>query len=163
MSHRPRADDQQAGYDEPLVGDVMRTDVVTVGPDATVQELAKLFHEHDISGAPVVDGEGRLLGIVTEGDLIEQDADLHFPSNFAFFDGLLQLGEKRFEEELRRATGSTVKDLMSTDVITLNTEEPVRKAATIMADKHINRIPIVYEGKVVGIIGRNEVLKAMGL
>jgi len=163
MSHRPSASDSETDYSEPLVGDVMQTDVVTVGPDATVQELAKLFHEHHISGAPVVDDQGNLLGIVTEGDLIEQDADLHFPSNFAFLDGLLQLGEKRFEEELRRVTGSTVKDLMTTDVITLNTEEPVRKAATIMAEKHINRIPIMYEGKVVGIIGRNEVLKAMGL
>lgn len=163
MSRQPRADDQQTSYDEPLVGDVMKTDVVTVGPNATVQELARLFHKHEITGAPVVDSEGHLLGIVTEGDLIEQDADLHFPSTFAFFDGMLQIGEKRFEEELRRVTGSTVKDLMTTDVITLDTEAPVRKAATIMADKHINRIPIVYEGKLVGIIGRNEVLKAMGL
>lgn len=153
----------QATYDEPLVGDVMRLDVVTIGPDANVQELARLFHEHDISGAPVVDGEGRLLGIVTEGDLIEQDADLHFPSTFAFLDGYLQIGEKRFEEQLRKAIGSTVRDLMTTDVATVSTEDPVRKAATIMAEKRINRIPVMYEGKVVGIIGRHEVLRAMGL
>jgi CBS domain-containing protein len=163
VSHQSSAGDQTTDYDEPLVGDVMRTDVITVGPDATVREVARLFLEHDISGAPVVDEEGRLLGIVTEGDVIEQDADLHLPSTFAFLDGYLQIGEKKFEEQFRRATGSTVRDLMTKDVVTLSTEETVRKAATIMADKRINRIPVLYEGKVVGIVGRHEVLKAMGL
>jgi CBS domain-containing protein len=143
----------------------MRTQVVTVGPEATVRELAELFHKHDISGCPVVDGEGRLIGIVTEGDLIAQDADLHFPRYIQFLDSQIFLeSPKKFEERLRRITGATVRELMTVDVYTVDPGTSVRKAATVMADKGINRLPVVDDaGRVVGILGRHEVLKAMGL
>jgi CBS-domain-containing membrane protein len=150
---------------EPLVADYMKADVVTIGPDATVKELAQLFHENDISGCPVVDDKDRLIGIVTESDLIAQDADLHFPRYIQFLDSQIFLeSPKKFEERLRRITGATVRELMTVDVYTVEPETSVRKAATTMADKGINRLPVVDDiGRVIGILGRNEVLKAMGL
>ncbi len=143
----------------------MRKRVVTIGPDATVKELAQLFHEHDISGCPVIDDKDQLIGIVTEGDLVAQDADLHFPRYIQFLDTQIYLqSPKKFEERLRRITGATVREVMTTDVHTVGMDTPVRKAATIMADKGINRLPVVDDrGRVVGLLGRHEVLKAMGL
>jgi len=143
----------------------MRKRVVTIGPDATVKELAQLFHEHDISGCPVIDDKDQLIGIVTEGDLVAQDADLHFPRYIQFLDTQIYLqSPKKFEERLRRITGATVREVMTTDVHTVGMDTPVRKAATIMADKGITRVPVVDDrGRVVGLLGRHEVLKAMGL
>lgn len=150
--------------DEPLVGEYMREDVVTVGPEVSVKELAEIFHRNNISGCPVTDQNGTLLGIVTEGDLVAQDAELHFPRYIQFLDAQIYLqSPKKFEERLRKIAASAVKDLMTTDVITVTRETPIRQAATIMADKGINRLPVVEGGKVVGLIARTEVLRAMGL
>jgi CBS domain-containing protein len=150
---------------EPLVADYMKKQVVTIGPDATIKELAQLFHENDISGCPVIDEKEQLIGIVTEGDLVAMDADLHFPRYIQFLDSQIYLeSPKKFEARLRKITGATVREIMTVDVLTVDLQTPVRKAATIMADKGINRLPVVDDaGDLVGIIGRNEVLKAMGL
>ena len=103
--------------DELKVRDIMRTDVVTVGPDATVRELADLLAEHKISGVPVVDEDGRLLGIVTEGDVIIQDADLHFPHYVQFLESIIYLESvRKFEERFKKAFGAKVADVMSTEV-----------------------------------------------
>lgn len=154
----------EAAEGEPLVGEYMKEDVITVGPDASVKELAELFHQNGISGCPVTDDDGVLLGIVTEGDLVAQDAELHFPRYIQFLDAQIYLqSPKKFEERLRKIAAATVKDLMTTDVITVTRETPIREAATIMADKGINRLPVVEGVKVVGLIARNEVLRAMGL
>jgi len=148
---------------EPLVEEYMRTDVVTIGPEATVKELAHTFHEEDVSGCPVVDEEGNLFGIVTEGDLVAQDAELHPPRYIQFLDSKIYLqSPKKFEERLRKVTGYTVKDVMTADVLTVTPKTPVRRAATIMADNRINRLPVVEGRKMVGLIGRHEVLCAMG-
>jgi CBS domain-containing protein len=150
---------------EPLVADYMKQQVVSIGPDASVKDLAQLFHENDISGCPVIDEKDQLIGIVTESDLIAQDADLHFPRYIQFLDSQIYLeSPKKFEERLRRITGATVRELMTVDVYTVEPGTSVRRAATIMADKGINRLPVVDDvGRVLGILGRNEVLKAMGL
>ena len=157
-----RHDDDPVGGD-PLVEEYMRTDVVTIGPDATVKELAQRFHETGVSGCPVVDDDDNLFGIVTEGDLVAQDAELHPPRYIQFLDSKIYLqSTRKFEERLRKITGYTVKDVMTADVLTVTPETPVRRAATIMADKRINRLPVVEGRKLVGLIGRHEVLRAMG-
>ena len=104
--------------DEPRVRDIMRRDAVTVGPEATVKELADLLRTHDIRGVPVVD-KGRLVGVVTEGDIVAQDADLHFPHYIQFLDSLIYLeSTKKFEERLRKVVGASVRDIMTAEVIT---------------------------------------------
>jgi len=157
------ARDDESVEGEPLVEEYMRTDVVTIGPGATVKELAQKFHETGVSGCPVVDEENNLFGIVTEGDLVAQDAELHPPRYIQFLDSKIYLqSTKKFEERLRKITGYTVKDVMTADVLTVTAKTPVRRAATIMADKHINRLPVVEGRKLVGLMGRHEVLRAMG-
>jgi CBS domain-containing protein len=149
---------------EPLVADVMVTDVVTVTPDMGVKEFAELLREKRIGGAPVVDADGRLVGIVSEGDLMALDADLHFPHYIQFLDSVIYLeSSKKFEDRLRKAVAATVADIMTDEVKTVGPADPVRKAATLMSEHRFDRVPVVDGGKVVGIVGRHDVLKALGL
>jgi len=150
---------------EPLAEQIMKRDVVTVSPDATVKELAQLFHERGVGGAPVVDDEGRVIGMVTEGDLVSQDADLHFPLYIQFLDSLIYLESvRKFEERLRKVVGAYVRDVMTTEVRSVPPTATVRQVATLMSRHRINRVPVVDErGRLVGIVGRHEVLESIGL
>jgi CBS domain-containing protein len=149
---------------EPLIADVMVTDVVTVTPEMGIKELAELLRDKHIGGAPVVNDEDELIGIVTEGDLMAVDADLHFPHYIQFLDGLIYLeSTKKFEERLKKAVAANVRDIMTADVHTVHPDDLVRKAATLMADHGFDRVPVEEGGKVVGIVGRHDVLKALGL
>lgn len=151
--------------DELLARDIMVPDVVTVRPDATIKELAQLFEQHGISGCPVVDESGKVIGIVTEGDLVAEDAELHFPMYIQFLDSLIYLESvRKFEERLRKAVGAFVRDVMTTDVRCVRPEATVREVATLMTRHKINRIPVVDEDhKLLGIVGRHEVLVSIGL
>ncbi len=150
--------------DEPLIADVMVTDVVTVKPEMTVQEFAQLLREKHIGGAPVVNDKDELVGMVSEGDLMSLDADLHFPHYIQFLDGLIYLeSTKKFEERLKKAIAATVGEIMTPSVFTVRRNDLVRKAATLMADHGFDRVPVEENGKVVGIVSRREVLQALGL
>lgn len=150
--------------DEPLIADVMVTDVVTVKPEMTVKEFAQLLREKHIGGAPVVNDKDELIGMVSEGDLMSLDADLHFPHYIQFLDSLIYLeSTKKFEERLKKAIAATVGDIMTRSVFSVRRNDLVRKAATLMADHGFDRVPVEEDGKVVGIVSRREVLQALGL
>lgn len=151
--------------DELKVRDIMRPDVITVGPRATVRDLAALLAEHKVSGVPVVDEDGRLLGIVTEGDVIIQDADLHFPHYVQFLESVIYLESMRkFEERFKKAFGARVADVMSDEVYTVSPDASVREAATLMADHGVNRVPVIDEDRVVvGIVTRGDVVRAIAV
>ncbi|HOT24074.1 MAG TPA: CBS domain-containing protein [Thermoleophilia bacterium] len=149
---------------EPLVADYMVKDVITVPPDMGVKEFAELLRDKGIGGAPVVDEDGRLLGIVTEGDLMALGSDLRFPLYIQFLDSLIYLeSAKKFEERLRKAVAATVADIMTEHVYTVRPGDPVRKVARLMSEHRFDRVPVVDGDKVVGIIGRHDVLEALGL
>ncbi len=151
--------------EELRVRDIMKAEVITVGEDVTVKELAQLFEKHGVSGAPVVDEQNRVIGMVTEGDLVALDADLHFPLYIQFLDSLIYLQSMhKFEERLRKAVGAYVRDVMTRDVFTVTPDSTVRQVATIMSRHKINRVPVVDDqGVPVGIVGRHEVLASIGL
>ena len=144
--------------------DIMQKDVVTIGPDATIRELAELMATNKISGVPVVDSTGVLLGVVSEGDVILQDADLHFPHYVQIFESVIYLESvRKFEERFKKAFGAKVSDVMSTEVLTVEPSATMREVATLMADREVNRVPVVVEGRVVGIITRGDLVRAMAL
>jgi CBS domain-containing protein len=158
------ADRDKEQSDEPLVRDIMRTEVVTICPEATVKEFAELLRREKVGGAPVVDAEGHLLGIATDGDLMALDADLHFPHYIQFLDSLIYIqSQKKFEERLRKAAAATVEDVMTKDVFTVKPDDLARKAATIMSDHGIGRVPVEVDSKIVGIVTRHDVLQLLGL
>ena len=149
---------------EPLVADIMVTDVVVARAEMSVKELADLLRERSVGGAPVVDDDGDLIGMVTEGDLMALDADLHFPHYIQFLDSVIYLERaSKFEERLKKAVAATVRDIMTDEVLTLGPDDPVRKAATLMSEHKIDRVPVEKDGKLVGIVGRHDVLKVLGL
>lgn len=142
--------------------DIMHSDVVTIGPGATVRELADLLAEHAISGVPVVDAAGTLVGVVTEGDVIMQDAELHFPHYLQFLDSVIYLESvRKFEERFRKTFGNKVADVMSTEVITVTPDATVHEITTLMADNNVNRLPVIEEGRIVGIITRGDIVRAI--
>jgi CBS-domain-containing membrane protein len=121
---------ERTGADEPRVADIMVTDVVTVTPDMGVKEFAELMRDKGIGGAPVVNDKDELVGMVTEGDLMALDADLHFPHYVQFLDSVIYLESgKKFEERLKKAVAATVGEVMTPEVHAVGPADPVRKVA----------------------------------
>lgn len=144
------------------ISEIMQREVVTVSPETSVKDVAKLFTDKNISGAPVVDAEGRLVGIVTDRDLIMEDVRVHFPTYIHFLDGVFYLGGlRRFEEELRKAVGATVADVMTRQVVTASEEATVEDIATLLVERGFDRIPIVREGRLVGIVTKADIVRTL--
>ncbi len=146
---------------EKVARDIMKTDVITVRPETSIEELGRLFIEKDISGAPVMDKQGNLVGIVTENDLISKERPFHIPTIIRIFDAIIPLeSDSKVEEEIRKMAASTVKDICTTDVVTIEEDTPLTEIASIMADKRIHLLPVLKDGKLTGIVGKKELIKA---
>ncbi len=141
--------------------DIMVREVITVKREQTVEEVIKLLMAHNISGLPVVDDENRVVGIVTEGDLIYRSKELKLPSYFTILDGYIFLeSPKGMEDQIRKMVGYRVEDVMTVKVITLDEEDSIERAASIMTDKKVNRLPVLKDGKLVGIISRRDIIRS---
>lgn len=143
------------------VSEVMEADPLTFAPSDNVEGAMRLLVERGVSAAPVVDEDGSLLGVLSDADLIVQESQLHFPTVLSFLGASIELGHKRFEEDLRRALGGTVAELMTRDPITVNATETVETAATLMHDEDLATLPVLRDGRVVGVITRRDVLRAV--
>jgi len=142
--------------------DIMTSEIISVTVEDTVEGVAKLLTQHKISGIPVLDGDGKLVGIVTEADLLVRNKEIHIPSAFALLGGVIWLeNPKKFEEELKKAVAVKVKDIMTEKVYTVGEEATLEEIATLMADKKVNRVPVVREGKVIGIVSRGDIVKSL--
>jgi CBS domain-containing protein len=142
--------------------DIMKTEVVTVTPEMSVEELGRLFMEKDISGAPVIDAGGRLFGIVTENDLIRRNRRFHIPTLLRIFDAFIPMeGSKSIEREIREMSAAMVKDICSKEVITIEEGTPLEEIATVMSVRKVHLLPVMREGKLVGIVGKQEVIKGI--
>lgn len=147
-----------------IARDVMQRDVRAVGPEATLQEVAEILAQREYSGLPVVDDEGRLLGIVTEGDLLVRARRLQLPLIFPFIGGHVYLeNPRRFEEQLRKAVGVNVTDVMTKDVVAVAEDTPLHELAEIMVQRKINRLPVANDGRLVGLVTRDDIIRAVHL
>ncbi|MFC1855076.1 CBS domain-containing protein [Thermodesulfobacteriota bacterium] len=144
------------------VKDIMTKDVISVTEATTIKDLAKILTEHRISGAPVVDGDGKVLGIVSEGDLVGLQKNLHIPTVVAIFDAVVYLDSlKHFEDDLHKMTGSTVGDIYNKDYVAVTSESLVSEVATIMDDKKISTVPVVDDDKLVGVVGKVDIVRSL--
>ena len=149
---------EQRDIRELRVGDVMESDWPTLGPESTVEEAIKLFAEERVSGAPVVE-DGRLVGIITEGDLIFQDADVKAPGFLDILGGIVPLGDTaEYRREALKSAGVTVGEVMTDDPVTISPEATLAETATIMADRRKKILPVVEGGRLVGVITRMDIL-----
>lgn len=148
---------------ELLARDVMVKKVITINKNASVAELSELLIKNKISGVPVVDDSGKLVGIATEGDLIVRDADLHFPRYFKLLDSIIYLESlNKFKRNLRKYLGTKVEDVMTSKVKIVKEDTPVNVVANIMVRNNVNRVPVLdNDGNLVGIITRADIVKSM--
>lgn len=139
---------------------IMTRKIITVGLELEVSELATLFWENRIGGAPVVDEAGALLGIVTESDLIDQSKKVHIPTIMTILDSMIFLeNPAKLDNELKKMTGSKVKDIYSSKVVTVSEDTPMSELATIMADRRLHTLPVVNGEKLVGVIGKADIIR----
>ncbi|MDZ7698987.1 MAG: CBS domain-containing protein [Deltaproteobacteria bacterium] len=140
--------------------DIMTTDIITVTTETPLKELAKLLYDHHINGVPVVDEEGSLLGIICESDLIRKDKKLHIPTVMALFDAVFYLERPgRLKEEMERFSATTVGDLYTKDPVTVDERTPIEEIATLMTEKKIYTLPVMDGDRLVGIIGKADLLR----
>lgn len=147
------------------VTEVMTPEPITVTVDTSVEEAVALLSSRRISGAPVVDSDGRLMGLLDDSDLIVSDARLHAPTLVEILGAYFPLPweRHRFEEEVRQALARTVGELMEDDPPSVGTDATVEDVATLIVDRGISRVPVVDgSGRVVGIVTRGDLVAAMG-
>ena len=145
--------------------DVMTTNVITVVPDTSVQALATLLSERGISGVPVVDKEGRLVGIVSEGDLLHraetgterrtQRRRSRWLDTFA--------ADQEAARDYVKAHGRSVQEIMTREVISVSDTTELADIATLLETKRIRRVPVVRDGKLVGIVSRANLVRALAM
>jgi CBS domain-containing protein len=146
------------------VDKIMTVNLKTVQPDTPISEAIKLLIENKISGLPVVDQQGKLLGILTEGDLMWQESGLEAPHYIMILDSVIYLqNPARHEKEVHKVLGKTVGEVMSDKVITITSGRTVKEAAILMHDKKLSRLPVIEEkgGKLIGIVTQSDILRTM--
>jgi CBS domain-containing protein len=149
---------------ELTVGEIMDRDPVTAAPRDDVSSLIKLLRRHELPGVPVVDDDRTLVGIVTERDLILRgdDADLHLPHYVEIFGGVLFLEPlQHLEDKLRKAFANRVEEMMTADVDAISPAATVHEAARLISRSGHNRLPVVENGKLVGVVTRVDCLEAL--
>ncbi len=147
---------RERGARRVVVRDIMTRDVITIGPDADLTTVATLLSEHGISGLPVVDGDGRVIGVVSEADAL---AMAGMQKRHAFKDVIRRiLGEPL----PGRGESNIVRDAMSSPAITTMPEADIGEAAQLLDEKRIKRLPVVDErGTLIGVISRADIVRAM--
>lgn len=149
---------EQQDIRELTVGAIMQTDWPTLGPESTIEEAIRLFAEARISGAPVAEN-GRLLGIVTEGDLIFQDAEVKAPGFLDILGGIVPLGNtEEYRREVLKSAGVTVGEIMTEEPSTVAPEATLAETATIMAEERRKMLPVVEGERLAGVITRMDIL-----
>jgi CBS domain-containing protein len=147
--------------DDARVREYMTTDVLTVGPDTPVPQIVAVLAGQAISGLPVVDGD-RVVGIVSEGDLVMREKPLHMPAAISFLGEALMIDSpKQIDTEFKKHFGATAKDIMTSHVYTVAPDAALSAAAQLMVDKDVKRLPVVENGKLVGILTRKDLVRAL--
>jgi CBS domain-containing protein len=122
-----------------------------------------MFVENNVNAMPVVDDEGALVGIVSQTDLVEQDKPLHIPTVISLFDWVIYLeSPKKFAEEVRKVTARKVGEICTRDVVTCTPDTPVATVASLMVDNKAYLVPVVAEGKMLGVVARLDIIRSMG-
>lgn len=146
------------------VADIMTPNPITVTPQTSLQDAIQILAEKHISGLPVVDDGGKLVGVISETDLMWQETGIDPPPYVMFLDSVIYLqNPSRHEKLVHKALGQTVGEVMSDKPITVNPQQTVKEAASLMHDRSIRRLPVVdgQTDRVVGIVTRGDIIRAM--
>ena len=143
-----------------LAKDVMKTELVTVGEDTPVKEIARKMLDHDISGLPVVNGQGEILGVVSELDLMRKQIKPNEPSIWTMIWGDPDR-EKQHRDAIRKYMGKTAGDVMTAPAMTVEASDSLEKVGNLMFNKKIKRVFVTEGGKLVGVVSRSAFTKLL--
>lgn len=144
------------------VAEVMTPDPILVKPETPLKQVIQLLAQNRISGLPVVDDTDKLVGLITETDLMWQEAGISPPAYIMLLDSIIYLeNPSRYEKELHKALGQTAGEVMSTDPPVIAPDKGVREAARLMHEREVARLIVVEQGKVVGVISRGDIIQVM--
>ncbi len=142
--------------------DIMSRDVVTLPAKLDFATAARILLDNHFNGAPVVDDQGRLLGILCQSDLVAQHKRLPVPTLFTLLDSFVRLTPtKQLEKQVRKIAALTVAEAMTPDPITVSPDTGIETIAGLMVDSNLHTLPVVEEGKLVGVIGKEDVLRTL--
>jgi CBS domain-containing protein len=143
------------------VRDVMTREVVAADPATTVNLVARLMADRGISGVPIIE-DGRVVGIVTELDLIVRNTRLEPPAFFQLLDARIPLETpSHYRERLRHMLGTLARDVMTEKVVTVGPDEDLEALAELMVRRRVNPVPVVEDGRLVGIVARSDIIAMM--
>ncbi|MBW2090060.1 MAG: CBS domain-containing protein [Deltaproteobacteria bacterium] len=144
------------------VKDIMTKKPITVSPDTEIVHATKILLENRINGVPVTDETGKLVGILCQSDLIAQQKKLPVPSFFTFLDGLIPLTSmKQFEKQFQKIAATTVALAMTANPVSVRPDTDIEELAALMVDNNFHTIPVVDEGELVGIVGKEDILRTL--
>ena len=142
--------------------DIMTRDPITVSPDTELVKAARILLENRINGMPVLDEDGTLVGIICQSDLISQQKKISIPSVFTLFDGFIPLAsQKWFEKEIKKIVATTVGQVMVHDPVTINIDTGIEQISALMVDRNFHTLPVMGMGQLVGIVGKEDILKSI--
>ena len=144
------------------VKDIMTTEVITLSPDTDIVQAANILLENRINGAPVVDGQGRIVGILCQSDLVAQQKKIPLPTVFTLLDSYISLtSSKQLEKEVRKIAAWTVSDAMTPNPVTIQCDTSIETVAALMVDSKFHTLPVMEGEKMVGIIGKADLLRTL--
>jgi CBS-domain-containing membrane protein len=142
--------------------DIMTKELITVSPETEIVHATKLLLENRINGVPVTDETGKLVGILCQSDLIAQQKKLPVPSFFTFLDGLIALTSmKQFEKQVQKIAAATVAQAMTPNPVAVGPDTGIEQLASLMVDNNFHTIPVVDKGELVGIVGKEDILRTL--
>lgn len=146
------------------VGEVMTPNPITVTPSTPLQQAIELLAQHRISGLPVVNGEQKIVGVISDTDLMWQESGVDTPPYIMLLDSIIYLqNPARYEKEVHKALGQTVGEVMSDNPITIAPSQTLREAAHLMNEKKVRRLPVLEPDteKLVGILTQGDIIRDM--
>ena len=142
--------------------DIMNTNVITVNEDATIEEVARTLVDNNISGVPVVDDKGNVVGIVTEGDLLRKKANPRIPGFIGVLGGIIYYrGVEEYQEDFKKIAALKAKEIMSEDLVFVTEDTELEEVASLLLKHNIKRLPVLKDNKLVGIISRADIIKTL--
>lgn len=145
---------------EQSVTSIMTTEVLATVTHVTIPVVARILTDHDISGLPVVDEDGQLVGIITENDIVSHEISVDSPAFVPFLDAIIRMPFDTSEDDLRRVLAITAEDLMTSPVYSVTTDATVREVATLMFERKVNPVPVLdRDHRVVGIVSRSDIVR----
>ena len=142
--------------------DIMTREVFSVKPETPITEVARLLLDNHINGVPVVNDEGELIGIICQSDLIAQQKKLPVPSVFNLLDSLIPITSPgKYEKEIRKISAVNASQAMTAEPSSVGPETGIEEIASLMVNKGFHTVPVVEGGKLIGIIGKEDILRTL--